>query len=682
MALKPLEYSINNGITFQSSNTFNNLAADAYFVIVRDADGCEDTEIAVIAPSTTISIDNFINTQPSCGQENGSITLVVSGGTLPYEYSLDGINYQASNVFDNLAAGSYTFTVVDDNGCTTTGMTNLNPSSDIAIDNVTSISGTCGQDNGIIDIDASGGILNYQYSIDNGTTYQASSVFGNLPSGTYDIVVQDATGCTASSQAILTNNNAPLIDFVNTVDPTTCNSFDGSIQVFTSLGAQPVEYSVNNGMSYQASPIFNGLGANTYNVVAMDALGCSDTTIVVLSDPNAPTIDTVLTVNPDCGDDNGSIEVLVSGGNPNFEYSIDGGTTFQGSNTFEDLAAGSYVIIVEDFLGCQTSTVPIFLINGGAPTIDNILVSNTNCAEDNGTIEVMASNGTPPYEYSIDAGTNFQLGTIFTDLAAGTYTVVVKDSEGCVANEMVTIANDGDIQLDNIIATDPSTCNTDDGSFIITASGGQPPYEFSIDNGMTYQPTGFFSNLDAGTYNIVVTDINGCIKTDIVVLEDADAPTIDNIETLWPMCGMDDGSIEITVSGGTPNYEYSIDGGATFQGSNIFNNLSAGVYDIVVVDFFGCTVVDNLTLNNAGAPEIDDINTQNPTCGNLDGSIEILISGGTATYQFSIDNGMTFQASNLFQGLGAGVYDIIVEDGAGCQETAQVILNNFGAPDD
>ena len=112
-----------------------------------------------------------------------------------------------------------------------------------------------------------------------------------------------------------------------TDDPTSCGTFDGSINIFASGGTAPYEYSVDNGMSYSPIATFDNLGANTYNVVIKDAVGCYDTTIVVLNDLNAPTIDDIESFNPSCGNSDGSINITVSGGNPNYEYSIDGGTT-------------------------------------------------------------------------------------------------------------------------------------------------------------------------------------------------------------------------------------------------------------------------------------------------------------------------------------------------------------------
>ncbi len=676
----PLEYSINNGATFTSNNIFTNLAAGSYMIVVQDPIGCTATSMVLVNPSTSVMIDSLVPTHPSCGFDNGEITAFASSGLAPYQFSIDnGTSYQSSNQFTSLAPGLYNIVALDANGCTTTGSINMNPSTAVVISNVSGIDGTCGLQNGLIDITVTGGILNYQYSIDGGTTFQSASVFNGLSSGTYNIVVLDAVGCSDNAQVTLNNSTSPVIDLVNTTNPSSCGLFDGGLQVFASLGTPPIQYSINNGMNYQGANTFTGLGANTYNVVVIDAIGCTDTLIVVLSDPNAPVIDSVSTVDPSCGNDDGSVEIFVSGGNPNFEYSIDGGTVFQGSNTFEDLPAGSYVIIVEDFLGCQTTTVPITLINNGAPNIDNIFVTNTSCDLINGIIDINASGGTIPYQYSIDGGVTNQLPSTFAGVATGTYVVVVTDAEGCTATEQVVVANDGDVQLDNIITTDPSSCNTQDGSLIITASGGQAPYEFSINNGMTFQNSGLFVGLGANTYNVVVTDANGCTKTQIAVLNALTAPVIDNIITLEPSCGMDNGTIEIVASGGTPNYEYSIDGGATFQGSNIFNNLMAGTYSVVVEDFKGCTVIQVISINNPGAPTIDNIVDVNPACGNIDGTIEINVSGGTTPYSYSIDNGVNFQAGNLFTGLNSGVYDIIVVDDAGCETTDQVTLTNTGA---
>ncbi len=670
----PYSFSWSTGSTVSNPN---DLPAGIHTLFITDLNGCTASTSVIISEPTPISVSTTINSNVSCiGISNGSASASVSGGIPGYTY-LWG-NGEMTSTATNLGVGINFLTITDANGCTETGSVSLLISSNLAIDVINTTNGSCGLFNGLIDIDVIGGTPVFQYSIDNGVTFQNSSVFNNLGTGTYDIVVMDAIGCSVSGQTMLSNSTAAVINQVITSDPTTCLGTDGSIEIISSGGALPMEFSINNGMTYLPTNIFNGLSANTYNVVIQDALGCFDTTIVVLSDPPTPIIDSIDVVDPVCGQEDGSITINVSGGNPNFEYSIDGGISYQSMNAFDSLPPGNYTVTVLDFVGCQTTPISITLFDNGAPNVDNVFVSNTSCGETNGVITINASGGTAPYQYSIDGGLTYQAPTTFTNLPTGTYDVFVMDDAGCTGSDQVVLADDGDIQIDNVATQNPSSCGSSDGSINITVSGGTPIYQYSIDNGMSYQTNGLYTGLSANTYNLVVTDANGCTKTQIVVLDLIPPPMVDNITVVNPSCGLSNGSAEIFVSGGTPNFDYSIDGGVTFQGSNVFNGLMSGTYNVVVEDANNCTTTSTFVLTDFGAPMLDNVVITQPNCGDPVGSIEFLVSGGQSPYMFSIDNGGTFSASNFFPNLGPGTYSYIIEDAAGCQLTGQIILTGLG----
>jgi|GEM_PF-826033 len=671
----PYQYTIGGGL--QPSNVFTGLGSGNYIAVVVDALGCSDSTIVILNNPIAVAIDSISVTPTSCGSANGEIVVYANNGTPAYQYSIDGGGtYQGSNVFTGLGSGPYTIAVLDANGCTDTQTINIAPSTQLNIVNVIGVDGTCGQNNGTIEIILSGGVLNYMYSIDGGVTFQTSNIFMNLPPGTYPIVVEDAVGCSDNLMFTIISSSAPIIDSVVDTDPSTCGSMDGSIVIFATQGTPPIQYSIDNGTTYQTSNSFPNLGAGTYDVIVSDSSGCADTTVVILQDPNAPVIDSISTVQPNCGQSDGSISIFLSGGNPNYEYSIDGGTTWQGANTFTNLPAGTYLITVQDFLGCQNSQ-QIILLASSLVNIASVTGTNATCGLNNGSIDIVVSGGTPPFSYTIDGGTTTQTSPNFPNLPPGTYTVGVTDAAGCTATQQYVVGNDGNVQIDNIVETNPSSCNTVDGSLNITASGGQAPYQFSIDNGTTFQGSGVFTNLADGTYNVVVVDDNGCTQTATAILVEPNAPAIDTVLVTDPTCGQSNGSIEIIVSGGSPSFEYSIDGGTTFQGGNTFINLPAGFYYIVVEDVVGCQVIDSVAISNPGAPQLN-LSSTDPICGNVDGTITINVNGGTPPFQYSIDGGATVSTNNTYTNLPGGVYNIVVTDAAGCQALNQLVLVDNG----
>ncbi len=654
------------------------LAAGIYNVTVEDAGACVQTaQITIDAPELPVATAQ--TTSGNCdGGTGGEISVSATGGTPPYQYSNDGgMTYQAANTFPDLPQGTYDIAVQDALGCIGNATATVIIGNSPTIDNVQAIDASCNLADGTISITANGGTPPYQYSVDGGTNLQTDATFSDLPSSTYDVVVLDAAGCEATSQVLIEGGEAPAINIVAETDPSSCGTFDGAILIVANGGTPPLEYSINNGMDYQSSPSFDDLGGNTYNIVVQDALSCFDTVIVVLDEPLAPVFDGINIIDPACGENTGSIEILVSEGTPNFQYSIDDGLTFQGSNVFENLDGGSYNIVVEDFVGCQINA-PVILTQLGAPVLTDVQLTAPTCGDLNGSIDITAEGGTTPYEYSLD-GMNFQDGAVFSNLVAGTYTVVVRDAEGCEVIMDVELTTNGAPVIADVATTDITDCNGNDGTISITINGGTAPYEYSISNGMSYQFDNDFANLSAGIYNVVIRDANGCVELQVVeVLGPSDEPEITNLAITDANCGATDGAIEITVNEVSPPYEYSIDGGTTFQASNTFTGLSGGIYDVVIVDADGCQTTDQVTVNSANAPEITNIDVTNASCGEADGSISIDATAGTTPYTYSIDGGTTFQSAATFTGLDSDTYDIVVLDGAGCEVFDQVSIVDAG----
>ncbi len=609
------------------------------------------------------------------GACDGTATANASGGTSPFSYAWDDPGTQTTQTAIGLCAGTYNVTVTDANGCSTSASVTIGEPSAVAHTATITNADCNGNSTGIIDIAASGGTIPYQYSIDGGITFQASSTFTGLGAGTYNVVVEDANGCQSTSTETITEPTP--VTYTSTDVNLTCNGGgDGSIDLVAAGGnGSPYQYSIDGGTTFQASGTFTGLAAGTYNIVVEDVNGCQATGTITLTEPAAISIDNIATVDPSCGSSNGSITITASNGVSPYQYSIDGGTTFQASNSFAGLAAGSYSIVVEDANGCQQTT-SASLTNPGAPSIDNVVWVDPTCNGDtDGSITITVSGGTTPYQYSIDNGVTFQAGNSFTGLPAGVYDILIEDAVGCQSTLQDTLFDPPVVSYTETL-THPTCNGATDGSIDLVAAGGDGgPYNYSIDNGVTFQASGTFTGLGAGTYNIVVEDASGCQATGTATLTEPPAVLIDSVTTVDPTCGASNGSLTIFASMGVLPYQYSIDGGATFQGGNSFVGLPAGTYNLVVEDANGCSVTTTTVLSNPGAPIIDSIIAMNPLCaGSGNGSIDIFVSGGTPPFQFSINNGVTFQLGGFFGMLGPGPYDIVVEDANGCQSTAQVNL--------
>ncbi len=361
--------------------------------------------------------------------------------------------------------------------------------------------------------------------------------------------------------------------------------------------------------------------------------------------------------------------------------SISGGTapyTYQWDNAaitdcivVSPTTTTTYSVTVTDAMLC-TGESDLEIVVAAAISLDNVAATDdTSCTGDNGAINITASGGEAPLNYSIDGGLTFQVSNMFTALGAGNYNIVVQDDFGCTVSSMTTLTFSNTVAISDVVSVDNSSCAAENGSLTITAGGGTSPLMYSIDGGLTFVASSMFSGLAQGTYSIIVEDALGCTAMSMATLTGAVLPTIDDVVLVDDTdCLIDNGTITITASGGTAPLMYSIDSGLNFGPSNVFSGLAEGTYGITVQGALGCSASTSVTLSGPVAITIDDLDTTEDTDCEIDnGTINISASGGTAPLSYSIDGGSTFGMSNIFTGLGAGNYDIVVQDANGCIDT-------------
>ncbi|MEY3242135.1 MAG: hypothetical protein RIR11_3574, partial [Bacteroidota bacterium] len=340
-----------NGATVQHVVTVSTNAVLLQVVREEDDDDSCFTNfnfsISITVANPIVSISS--QTNPACGQNNGSITASASGGTAPYQYSLNGGTFQNSPSFGGLSAGNYTVVARDALGCTADISTDLNSAGGPTVSISNQNNPTCGQNNGSITASASGGTAPYQFSL-NGGTFQNSPSFGGLSAGNYSVVALDAAGFTSVISTYLISAGGPTVSISSQTNPA-CGQNNGSITASASGGTAPYQFSLNGG-TFQNSPSFGGLSAGNYTVVARDALGCESSSVATtLSSAGGPIVIISSQTNPACGQNNGSITASASGGTAPYQFSLNGGT-FQNSPSFGGLSAGNYTVVARDAAGC------------------------------------------------------------------------------------------------------------------------------------------------------------------------------------------------------------------------------------------------------------------------------------------------------------------------------------------
>ncbi|KAA9038532.1 hypothetical protein FW778_13310 [Ginsengibacter hankyongi] len=542
-----------------------------------------------------------------------------------------------------------------------------------------------GAHTGAIDLSPTGGTGPYSYSwvgSNGGVVPSGQSTnqdLTGLVAGTYTVTITDSKNCTITKDTTVTQP-ASAIAVVLTSQKNTCfGESTGAINITASGGTPPYTY------SWWSSPLVllvdpdaedqTGLAAGTYNVRVTDANGCSTAPLsVTITQPATALSSSITAQTMACyGSSTGSVTVAGSGGASPYSYSIDG-TNFGSSGTFSGLAAGDYTITVKDANGC-TTTQAVTITQPTAALSASITEQTNICfGEGTGSVTVAGAGGTAPYTYSID-GTHFGSSSMFGKLAAGDYTITVKDANGCTTTQDVTITQSAAPSASITAQTNVACFGDKTGSVTLAGSGGTAPYTYTID-GTSFNPSGIFSGLAAGFYKTAVKDANGCTTTQAVTITQPAAALSASItaQTNVDCFGNSTGSVTVAGYGGTSPYTYSIDG-TNFGSSGSFSGLAAGNYTITVADANGCTTTQNVTITQAAAALSASITAQTNVDCNADntGSVTVAGSGGTSPYSYSLD-ATNFGSSGTFSGLTAGSYTITVRDANSCTTTQAVTI--------
>lgn len=655
----PYEYSM-DGINYQSSNVFSNLYVGVYDFYVRDVNGCIGSfnawDVGDFSNYNTCNASGLGYPTAVCGNE-GEIDVTGYGPNRPYTYSIDGVNYQSLGVFKNIGPGIDTVRLKDATGALEIIVIPVHHSCYIGIDYI-SVDAACQQNDGTLTVTASNGTAPYTYTID-GVNYQSGNQFTGLAPGTYFITVKDANGFTNSLPATV-YDRCPTVSAI--VADETCVKNDGTIKATPHKGTAPYQYSID-GVNFQSSTYFTGLAAGSYTVTIRDANGFSSTADVIIK--NACIQVSAQTVNTKCGGSNGSITASANNGTAPYQYSLDG-VNFQTSNTFNNLKAGTYTVTAKDFSG-KTGNIIVKIYDAPDPTV----IANSSfasCSDNDGTVTITGTGGTLPFSYSID-GTNFQTSNNFTSLKSGTYTGFIRDGNGCISSNSVTIKID--CPAVSAVAGD-ETCGSKNGTITASGSSGTPPYQYAID-GSGFSSSQNFSSLSSGDYTVTIKDGAGVLNTVSVNIKNV-CPIVTATATDGK-CTASGGIINAGGSNGYSPYQYSIDG-VNFQQSNVFSSLSSGDYTVTIKDSRGLTSTTTATIHNFPSPQLI-VTTTDATCLNNDGEILLANNGGTSPFTYSID-GINFQGVGMFDKLNTGNYAATIKDANGCtaNEVAIVSLND------
>lgn len=635
--------------TGDGTNAISALAPGTYTCTVTDISGCTHVNTVTVVSTTGLTA-GISSTPVLCfGGATGTATGTPNGGTGPFTYSWTpsgGTNATATG----LTAGNYTILITDNStGCTATAS--------VTVTQPTALAATSSQTNilcnaactGVASVSVTGGTSGYTYNwLPSGGT---GSTANALCAGTYTVTATDANGCTITQSYNITQ--PPALAVTTSFTQSTCSAANGSAAVTVSGGTGTYSYTwaPTGGNAATAT----GLTAATYTCTISDGNSCTTTATVTVPNANSPALSIISTTDVSCfGGNDGEATASSTGGTTPYTYLW---SNADADSIGSNLIAGSYTVTVTDANGCTSSaTVTIT-----EPPQLTATASGTDllCNADNsGTTAVIGNGGTGTYTYAWSPSGGNLSGA--TGLAAGTYTCVITDANGCTASASTTITEPPVLTVASA-GFNVSCYASCDGQLVAIPGGGTPNYAFAWNTGCT---SASCNNICAGSYTVTVTDFNGCTATGTAsVTEPTDIVT--TTSTVDAHCGLSDGSATASASGGTGTLTYQWISGPA---SATWNNIPAATYSVIATDANGCADTVTATVNNLNGVVLALNTTTNLTCyQSADGAADVDATGGTQGYTYTWSPNVS--TSDIGSSLSAGNYSVTVTDASGCTST-------------
>lgn len=645
----PFSYNWSNGM---HTEDISGLSAGTYTVTVTSADGCKKTQSFTVSTQGCTLFASINSTTINCyGANTASATAMATGGTIPYTYLWS--NGATTETINNIGAGVYYVTVTGAGGCVSTAATNISQPQSIAISK-TVTDASCGNPDGEIVLTVSGGVSPYTYLWSTGAT---SSSINSLPSASYSVTVTDANNCNKTTTVLINNNGSPTV-ILNKTDISCNGASDGQISTSVSGGITPYSYNWSNS---ETTASLTNLAPGLYTLTLADVNNCVAVKEIEIIEPEQISIQ-YTTVDELFGND-GSIQLNVSGGTAPFTYLWDDSSTLSG---LDNIPAGDYSVTVTDVNSCESI---ITITVGGSPCalgVSNSISDATCFNASNAYVDITVTNGMLPYTFIWSNGKTTE--DIF-NIKAGTYSLTITDSRGCITNTSVIVSQPAELVVN--ITTTSANCNQSDGEAVANISGGTSPYSYQWSTG---DVTNTISNVNAGYYMVTVNDMNSCSKFAVAMISNSNSLNLTvNSVTNTSCSNGNDGAIDISVSGGASPYTFSWSNGAITED---ISGLSAGPYEIIVNDNIGCISALSIDVLNPDDIIVETSSTP-ANCGNSDGTATAVATGGTTPYSYLWSN---FETTQTIINMPVGSYSVKVTDAKGCFKIASTAISNDNGP--
>jgi gliding motility-associated-like protein len=646
-----------NGTEFNNTDTItdNDLCPGNYQLIYTDANNCSDTALIPLIERDSFIVEGWVIDDSCYNSCTGQITVqLLNQENPPFIYSWN--NGGNDTVISNLCSDTFELVIIDDRLCRDTLSFYVEPGDSMYFEDVEVTHNSCyGDTVGAISlINFNGGVLPLEYLWSNS---EITSGINSLSAALFNVTVTDANGCSLDSSNIEVSQPDSLFITPSSEDVLCSGGQDGLIDLDIFGGIEPYFISWNN--QIPDSTLIDTVSAGEYVYTLLDSNACVVSDTILINEPDELIITDSL-INILChGENTGEIHLAITGGTSPYLYSIDGGVTFQSQNYFDNLIVGSYSIVIKDANDCILSS-PLYNIVEPLTSLTASLTSpNLLCFSDTGTILLTVNGGIPNYSILWDNGTITQN---LYGVGAGNYSVTILDENDCEVIDSINVSEPNEINV-NAVITDLLCFEDGGGAINVTTSGGVLSYDYSWDNGDTIPD---LANLLAGTYELTITDGNNCNHIESFTVVEPNPLGVSSNLTHVDCFGNSTGEVDITVSGGTQNYSFDW---SNLSSNEDLSNIPAGNYAVIITDINNCTISASVNINEP--TEITyAVSTIDLVCNNIfEGEINIITSGGTPGYSYSIDGGVSYQNSNVFTNLQAGNYSVWIKDANNCEKS-------------
>jgi len=635
----------------QTDPKLTGLPVGIYTLSITDANGCELLETVQVPEFSAPAVQTAVSDLSCFGKNDGSAAVALTGGSPGFGYAWS--NGSAAPKIEGLAPGTYTLTLTyADARCAQIFDFQIKEPLPILLSATAGAVACHGGSEGSIDLTVQNGIAPHTFFWSNSSTVEDPT---GLTAGIYTVTVTDATGCSKTAETSLTEPSALSSAGISS-QPACPGEANGQAAFLgASQGTPPYSLLWSDG---QTTPSLTGLAAGTYTLSITDAQGCELVETVQVPAFLPPTVQAVVSDVSCFGKNDGSMAVALTGGSPGFGYAWSGGSA---APKIESLAPGTYTLTLT-YADAKCSQTFDFQVKEPLPILLAATPKPAAChGGSEGSVDLTVQNGIAPHTFF---WSNSATSEDLAQLGAGGYQVTVTDATGCTQMLATTVTEPTALASAGITAQAACPDEANGEVSFLGAAQGTPPYALLWSNSQT-APN--LTGLAAGTYTLSITDVQGCSLVETVQVPAFLPPTVQAVVSDVSCFGKNDGSAEVTLTGGSPGFGYAWSSGSA---APKIESLTPGTYTLTLTyaDAKCAQTFDFQIKQPDVLAFLDTAKTAVRCFGEANGAVNLTAAGGTPPYQFSWSNGQ--KTEDLAQ-VTAGTYTLTLTDAKGCTHTAQ-----------